>query len=293
LQKGNASSGAVTVAAWLSAARADLSPVIGSEEAARDARLLLGRATGWSAAQVSVAGTEVLNDVLLGTLQAMLARRMQREPLAQILGQWAFYGRRFRVTRDTLTPRPDTETLVDLALAAPFSRVLDLGTGTGAIAVSLLAERAGATGVASDISPAALAVAAENARRHAVAGRLDLVQADWWEGIVGRFDLIVSNPPYVTEAEYARLAPEITRWEPRAALTPGGDGLSAYRTIAGGLAAHLAPGGRCLVEIGAGQGAAVAALLRAAGLEGVAVNHDINKKSRVVSGVMPMGHASE
>jgi release factor glutamine methyltransferase len=157
--------------------------------------------------------------------------------------------------------------------------------------VSLLAERSGATGVATDISPAALAVAAENAERHAVAGRIELVQADWWDGVVGQFDLIVSNPPYVAEADYDRLAPEITRWEPRTALTPGGDGLSAYRIIASGLAAHLAPGGRCLVEIGADQGVAVAALFQAAGLEGVAAYPDINGKDRVVGGVMPRGCA--
>jgi release factor glutamine methyltransferase len=279
----------MTVTGWLTTARAALSPLIGPEEAARDVRLMLGRAAGWSAAQVSVAGPTALSDALLETLQAMLARRMRREPLAQILGDWAFYGRRFRVTRDTLTPRPDTETLIDLALAAPFSRVLDLGTGTGAIVVSLLAERAGATGVANDISPAALAVAAENAQRHAVAERLELVHADWWTGVAGQYDLIVSNPPYVTEADYDRLAPEITRWEPRTALTPGGDGLSAYRIIAGGLAAHLVPGGRCLVEIGADQGVAVADLLKAAGLEAVAVYPDINGKARVVGGVMPTG----
>jgi len=253
--------------------------------------MILAEATGWSAARVGTAAGEALPDAARAVAEAMLARRLSREPLAQILGNWPFYGRSFRVTRDTLTPRPDTETLVDLALTAPFARVLDLGTGTGAIAVTLLAERPEATGVAGDISGAALAVAAGNAARHGVAARLDLRQADWWDGIVGRFELIVSNPPYVTEAEYAGLAPEITEWEPRGALTPGGDGLAAYRAIARGLAAHLAPGGRCLVEIGAGQGAAVAALFQAAGLDGVTVHPDINGKARVVSGAMRPGHA--
>jgi release factor glutamine methyltransferase len=251
---------------------------------------MLAHATGWSAAQVAVAGGAALAPAALARAEAMLARRLAREPLAQIVGEWGFFGRRFAVTRDTLTPRPDTETLVELALGAPFARLLDLGTGTGAIAVSLLAERPGATGVASDVSAPALAVAEANAARHGVAGRLRLVQADWWEGIEGQFDLVVSNPPYVTEAEYADLAPEITLWEPRGALTPGGDGLAAYRAIAAGLAAHLAPGGRCLLEIGAGQGGAVAAILRGAGLDAVAVHPDINGKARVVSGTMPMRH---
>ena len=248
---------------------------------------MLAAATGWSAARVAVARDEALEGGAHGTAEAMLARRLAREPLAQILGEWPFHGRAFRVSRDTLVPRPDTETLVDLALAGPFSRVVDLGTGSGAIAVTLLAERPGAAGTASDISEAALAVAAENARRHDVAGRLRLVRADWWDGIEGRFDLVVSNPPYVTEAEYAGLAPEITDWEPRAALTPGGDGLEAYRRILSGLAGRLDPGGRCLVEIGAAQGPAVAALFVAAGLVAVRVHADLAGKPRVVAGHAP------
>ncbi|MBF9059973.1 peptide chain release factor N(5)-glutamine methyltransferase, partial [Rhodobacterales bacterium HKCCSP123] len=230
-------------------------------------------------------------EVLAGA-EAALGRRLAREPLAQILGAWEFHGRSFKVTRDTLVPRPDTETLVDLALARPFDRLIDLGTGTGAIAVTLLAERGGAGGVASDISGAALAVAAGNAAGHGVGGRLQLIEADWWDGVDGAFDLVVSNPPYVTEAEYAALAPEVTEWEPRGALTPGGDGLSAYRAILAGLRAHLVPGGRCLVEIGAGQGDAVAALFAAAGLADVAVHPDINGKPRVVEGTMPKRHAA-
>ena len=279
--------------AWLAATRARLAPIIGPEDAAREARLILAHVTGQSSARLSVAGDDPLPRAQCDRADAMVTRRIAREPLAQILGQWAFYGRDFTVTRATLTPRPDTETLIDLALAAPWGRVLDLGTGTGAIAVTLLAERARATGLASDISPEALAVARHNALRHDVAQRLGFVQADWWDGIAaapsGRFDLIVSNPPYVTEAEYDELAPEITRWEPRGALTPGGDGLAPYRVISAGLAAHLAPGGLCLVEIGAGQGAAVAGLFAAAGLEEVAVHADINGKPRIVAGRSPKG----
>ena len=281
----------MTLAGWMAGARLRLEPVVGADVVARELRLMMARAMGWSAARVSVAGGEALPEAVVAALEGMLARRLVREPLAQILGEWSFFGREFRVTRDTLVPRPDTETLVELALGRGFGRLLDLGTGTGAIAVSLLAERPEAVGVASDISAAALAVAGENADRHGVTGRLTFVQADWWDGIEGRFDLIVSNPPYVTEAEYAGLAPEITEWEPRGALTPGGDGLGAYRAIAGGLAAHLAPGGRVLLEIGAGQGAAVAGLLGAAGLDAVAVHPDINGKARVVSGAMPLRHA--
>lgn len=281
----------MTAGAWLAHARARLAPVAGAQ-AAREARLILAHVTGWSATRVALEGGAALTPEGLSAAEAALARRLAREPLAQILGAWGFYGRSFRVTRDTLVPRPDTETLVDLALARPFERLIDLGTGTGAIAVTLLAERDGATGVASDISAAALAVAGENAAAHGVAGRLRLVEADWWDGVDGVFDLVVSNPPYVTGAEYATLAPEVTDWEPRGALTPGGDGLSAYRAILDGLAPRLAPGGRCLVEIGAGQGEAVAALFTAAGLDAVAVHPDINGKPRVVEGWMPKRHGA-
>jgi release factor glutamine methyltransferase len=279
----------MTVGGWLAEARARLVPLIGEGEAARDLRLMLMRATGWGAARLGVAGGETLPEPARVLADAMLARRLMREPLAQILGEWAFYGRSFAVTRATLVPRPDTETLVELALAEPFARLIDLGTGSGAIAVTLLAERPEAQGLACDISQDALAVAAQNAARHGVAGRLRFAQADWWAGITGSFDLVVSNPPYVSEAEYAGLAPEITLWEPRAALTPGGDGLSAYRAIVAGLGGHLTPGGSCLVEIGEGQGAAVAGLFRAAGLDDVAVHPDINGKARVVSGRKPPG----
>ena len=273
-----------TIGAWQRAALARLAPVIGPDEAARDLRLILMRATGLSAAHLGVGSGEVLTPTAQAQAEAMLAARLTHQPLAQILGEWAFYGRSFHVSQDTLVPRPDTETLIELALAQPFSRMVDLGTGSGAIAVTLLAERADARGLASDISQAALDMAARNAHRHGVAGRLDLKCADWWAGIAGRFDLIVSNPPYVSAADYAGLAPEITQWEPRAALTTGGDGLSAYRQILGGVAPFLLAEGRCLVEIGADQGRAVAGLFTAAGLVDVAVHADINGKDRVVSG---------
>lgn len=274
----------MTVGDWLARARASLGALADEREAAREARLILQRATGWGAARLGAAGGEGLAEGAARLADAMLARRLEREPLAQILGEWEFYGRPFFVSRATLVPRPDTESLVDLALGAPFGRVLDLGTGSGAIAVTLLAERPEAQGVMSDISPEALEVARRNAARHGVEARLVGVVSDWWAGIEGVFDLVVSNPPYVSEAEHADLAPEILLWEPRAALTPGGDGLSAYRAILAGLGAHLAPGGRCLVEIGATQGEAVAALFREAGLEAVGVHADMTGKARVVSG---------
>jgi release factor glutamine methyltransferase len=217
---------------------------------------------------------------------AYLDRRVAREPTAQILGRWPFYGRDFAVTPEVLTPRPDTETLVEAALAEPFRRLLDLGTGSGILAVTLCAESRGASGLATDISEAALAVARVNAARHGMAERIEFRPGDWWVAVPegAEFDLVVSNPPYVTEAEYTVLATEITRHEPRMALTPGGDGLDAYRAILSGLDGHLAPGGRLAVEIGAGQREAVRDLFEAAGLEDLRVDTDLGGRPRVVRG---------
>jgi release factor glutamine methyltransferase len=205
------------------------------------------------------------------------------------VGARAFWGREFRVTRDVLDPRPETETLVALALAEPFARVLDLGTGSGCILVTLLAERPGARGVGTDISPEALLIAGENAARHGVEERVVLTPSDWFADIGGRYDLIVSNPPYIAEGEMAGLAPEVRDFEPRGALTDEGDGLGAYRVLAAGAPGHLAPGGRLLVEIGPTQGAAVSRLFAEAGLERVAVHPDLDGRDRVVAARRPEG----
>jgi release factor glutamine methyltransferase len=279
-------SGPVSARDWLVLAEARLAPLIGREEARRDARLLLMRASGLTAAGLLAAERDTLPPDAQSLADAFLARRAAREPTAQILGAWPFFGRSFAVTRDVLTPRPDTETLIEAALSEPFSRLADLGTCSGILAVTLLAERPGATGLATDISQAALDVAAQNATAHGVSGRLTLSQGDWWDAVPepARFDLIVSNPPYVTEGAYATLAPEITGFEPRGALTPGGDGLSAYRAILARACDHLAPGGRLIVEIGADQAAPVSGLFSAAGLEDLHVLPDLSGHDRVVLG---------
>lgn len=245
----------------------------GVDDPAGDARRLLAHHAG------DLLPSEALPDPQAWA--ALVARRAARTPMAQILGRRAFWRHDFAVTPDVLDPRPETETLVAAALDGPFSRVIDLGTGSGAILLSLMAERPRAAGTGTDLSEAALAVARGNAR--ALGLRPDLIRADWWGGVEGTFDLVVSNPPYIAEAEMAGLAPELAH-EPRMALTPGGDGLEAYRAIAAGLGAHLAPGGRVIVEIGPTQGAAVSALLRGAGLAEVAVGRDLDGRNRIVSG---------
>jgi release factor glutamine methyltransferase len=197
-----------------------------------------------------------------------------------------FWGRRFRVTPAVLDPRPETETLVAAALEGPpVRRVLDLGTGSGCILLTLLAEWPEARGVGSDISAAALEVAAENARRLGVADRARLVTSDWCAGLAGsceQFGLIASNPPYITGDELAGLAPEVRNHEPLAALSAGGDGLDAYRRIAAGVGPLLAPGGRLLMEIGPHQAEAVGRILTDAGMVVTAVLPDLDGRDRVV-----------
>ena len=219
------------------------------------------------------------------TFAAWVARRAAREPVARILRRRAFWAHEFEVTPDVLDPRADTEALVEAGLSAPFARVLDLGTGSGCVLVSLLHERPDATGLGTDVSEAALAVALRNAAAAGVADRARFVRADWLDGVEGTFDLIVSNPPYVAEAEMAALAPEVRDWDPRGALTPGGDGLGAYRAILAGAPAHLAPGGRVALEVGWTQAAAVTGLMAAAGLAEIAVTRDLGGRERVVSGL--------
>lgn len=250
-----------------------------------DAMALMAHAFGRTVPRYELMG--VLRDPLppeaATRFEAAIAARLKRQPVSQITGSRAFWKHRFEVTPDTLDPRPETETLIALAIEAPFTRLLDLGTGTGAIALSLLAERPGATGTATDLSEAALAVAARNAAALGLADRVTLLRSDWFAEVEGAFDLIVSNPPYITEAEMADLAPEVRDWEPHMALTPGGDGLSAYRAIAASAPAFLAPGGRLLVEIGHRQGPAVVDIFRAAGLDAAGVHTDIDGRDRVVS----------
>jgi release factor glutamine methyltransferase len=254
----------------------------GVEDAPRDARVLLAGAMGVEPSRLTL----ILPDDLPGAAEAgfaaAIAARIARQPVAQILGERLFWGRSFRVTRDTLDPRPETETLVAEALRQPFAKVLDLGTGTGCILLSCLLGMPMAAGTGTDISDAALVVADENARRHGLGGRARFLRSDWFSAVSGRFDLIVSNPPYIAASEMPGLAPEVRDWEPLVALTPGGDGLDAYRAIARGAGARLLPGGRILLEIGPTQGPAVSALLAAEGFVALRILPDMDGRDRVL-----------
>lgn len=252
----------------------------GVPDPARDARLLLAHAMGLASDRLTLELAAVLSPAAGARFDAALAEREARRPVSQITGCRAFWKHRFRVTRDTLDPRPETETLVAAALDLPWRSVLDLGTGTGAILISLLAERPGATGLGVDLSGAALDVARHNA--DAIGVEAGFRVSDWFSAVEGRFDLIVSNPPYIALDEMSGLSPEVREWEPHAALTDGGDGLSAYRHLAAGLAAHLAPAGYFLAEIGPTQGAKVVDILRAAGMDDAVILSDLDRRDRVV-----------
>lgn len=262
-----------------------------------DARLLLCHAAGLThEAYIARAGGE-LGGAAAARLDALIARRLAREPVSRIIGTREFYGRGFLVDRHALDPRPDTETLIEAALGlvarqglstAPLS-LLDLGTGTGCILVTLLAELPKARGLGTDISGEALELAAANTRRIGVADRASFMVADWLDGVDGSFDLIVSNPPYIASAEIAGLPEEVSGHDPRLALDGGPDGLAAYRRIATRAAQALAPNGKILVEIGFSQADQVAEIFAKAGLTldgDSAIRRDLAGRARlVVAGV--------
>ncbi|WP_397542990.1 peptide chain release factor N(5)-glutamine methyltransferase [Roseovarius salis] len=260
----------------------------GIDGAALEARRIMAVAMQVAPDRVSLMQTESLSGTAEDRLGRLAARRCAREPLSHILGVRAFHRHEFRVTAEVLDPRPETETLVEAACAVPFETVLDLGTGSGCILLSLLAARPLARGVGTDISQAALAVAQENATRLGLDDRCRLREADWFDGIEGKYDLVVSNPPYIAAAEMAGLAPELEH-EPRGALTDGGDGLSAYRTITARVGAYLVPGGRLMVEVGWRQGPEVAGMMHRAGLTEVRILPDLDGRDRVVSGRQDAG----
>lgn len=255
----------------------------GLPDAATDARALLAHALQIDPSRLTLVLPDPIASDAAQRFDAGITARLARQPVAQITGQRLFWGRRFRVTQDTLDPRPETEVLVAEALAAPFTRLLDLGTGTGCILLSLLADRPMATGTGVDLSAAALMVARGNAESLGLADRAEFALSDWFSAVQGRFDLIVSNPPYISQAEMADLAPEVRNWEPARALTPGGDGLDAYRQIAARAADHLMDEGRLLLEIGPTQADAVSQMLGSAGFQCIRCLRDLDGRPRVIS----------
>ena len=266
----------------LKAARVD-SPVI-------DARLLVEAATGASRSDIVTDPYREVAPEALAVLDGYVERRSRREPVSRILGRRGFWKIMLQVTPAVLSPRPDTETVVQEALAHFDAHrrfdVLDLGVGSGAILLAILAERPLARGLGADVSDEALAVARDNAAHLGLEGRLALLRGDWTEGMAdSSFDLVVSNPPYIPEGDIASLDPEVREHDPHLALNGGADGLDHYRRLAPEVMRVLRPGGLFLLEIGHDQSEAVQGLMRRAGAEGVRTVRDLCDRDRVVAGV--------
>lgn len=262
----------------------------GLDSPALDARLLLCAACGIRHAELVTDPDAPIGAEAAALLVRQAARRLAGEPVSRILGRREFWGLDFVVTPDVLDPRPDTETIVETALdelggrRGDALRILDLGTGTGAILAALLAECPRAFGVAVDRSEAAALVAKANLERLGLGGRSAVLVGDWAGALSGAFDLVVSNPPYIPEAEIARLDREVRLHDPHAALSGGGDGFDAYRLVARDAARLLASGGSAVIEAGQGQAQGIADLLEAAGLAPQPCRADLAGIPRAVIG---------
>lgn len=261
----------------------------GIESSRLDAELLMAAAAGVSREAV-ITGSIELSPAILKKFDGMVARRERREPIAYILGRKEFYSLDFEVTPAVLIPRPETEFVVGAALefiaGTPNARVLDIGTGSGAISIAIAANAPHASVTAVDISAEAIAVASRNARRHRVEDRVTLRRGDCFDVLdgpaLGSFDVIVSNPPYLDDAEIASLEADVRGFEPRLAISAGAGGLDIMRRIAAGAPAHLVHDGELIVEVAAVQAAVVAKLVEEAGLRVVTVINDFAGHPRVV-----------
>jgi release factor glutamine methyltransferase len=253
----------------------------------------LAHATGLSIEQLIARGNKMAPATVAAALRELTARRIQREPMAYILGEREFWGLPFKVSPAVLVPRPDSETVIEAALALLADRnrpwrILDLGLGSGCLLLTLLREFPTARGVGLEVSEAALAVARSNAAALEVGARAELLLGDWrepgWRARVGGpFDLLVSNPPYIEAGAIAGLMPEVGRFEPKLALDGGPDGLAAYRAIAAEAPRLIAPGGRLLLEAGEGQAPEIHKIFQSTGFVAKAPWKDLGGIDRVVS----------
>jgi release factor glutamine methyltransferase len=267
----------------------------GIDSAEADARLLIAHALDVERATVLTHGNRELAPKEVKAIDALATRRLRHEPVARIVGHKEFWSLLLAVNDAVLVPRPETETVVELALDMVIGdalrmekvRVLDIGTGTGALLLALLSELKEAYGTGTDISAEALAVASANAERHGLAARCAFVCCDIATGVAGPFDLIVSNPPYVMHDEIATLAPDVRDYDPSLALDGGADGLMSYRAIAQVAAGLLRPEGQVIVELGAGQEQQVRTLFTNAGLEVIAARSDLAGIPRALAAKAP------
>jgi release factor glutamine methyltransferase len=248
-----------------------------------DARIIVGHALGLDHTALAAQSSRMLAAAEAGAIAALSARRLKREPVARILGRKEFWGLALKVNAETLLPRPETETVVEATLAAldcesrrsRAPRIVDLGTGSGALLLALLSELPSASGIGTDISFAALRCARDNAAALGLSARASFVACDYGTALRGPVDILVSNPPYVARADIAGLQAEVRDFDPRRALDGGPDGLDSYRAIAPHAARLLAPDGILVLELGQGQLGSVTSILAAAGLAPVKPRYDL------------------
>ena len=255
------------------------------DTARRDARLLAAAAMEINTAQVTLKALDHVSKQQQDHFESMIEQRRNFKPVSRILGKRQFWNRWFEISPDVLDPRGDSEVLVNSALQQKADRILDLGTGSGILALTLLSEWPDARAVGVDICEKALLIAQRNAVQHEVSDRFQAQKSDWFEAISGQFDLIVSNPPYIGEDEIPHLDPDVRLYDPMIALSPGRDALLAYQNIASDAIGYLKPGGRLLVEIGFRQGEAVRALFASNGLKSIEIIQDLNGLDRVVRAI--------
>ena len=255
----------------------------GIEGAARDARILTAFALEIPISELSLKIDEQVSEQIINELEKFILRRIDREPISKILGRRDFWGRTFSINENVLDPRGDTETLIDFVIEKPVKSVLELGTGSGAIAITLACEWKEVHVTAIDISEDALSLAKINAEKFNVQNKIHFLKSDWFETVRGSFDLIISNPPYIGLVEQDEIAAEVIKYDPQIALFAGRDGLEAYKRIIPNLAKFLNPDGLVVLETGASQSNQVKNMMNAVGFIDAKIVKDLSGKDRLIA----------
>ena len=255
----------------------------GIEGAARDARILTAFALEIPISELSLKINQQVSEKIIVELEKLILRRINREPISKILGRRDFWGRTFSINENVLDPRGDTETLIDFVIEKPVKSVLELGTGSGAIAVTLACEWKEVHVTATDISKNALSLAKINAEKFNVQNKIHFLTSDWFENVKGAYDLIISNPPYIGLTEQDEISAEVIKYDPEIALFAGRDGLDAYRRIIPSLTKFLNPDGFVALETGASQSNQVKNMMNAVGFIDAKIVKDLSGKDRLVA----------
>ena len=255
----------------------------GIEDAARDARILTAFAFEIPISELSLKINQQVSEKIIFEIEKLILRRINREPISKILGRRDFWGRTFSINENVLDPRGDTETLIDFVIEKPVKSVLELGTGSGAIAITLACEWKEVHVTAVDISEDALLLAKLNAEKFNVQNKIHFLKSDWYDNVKGLFDLIISNPPYIGLAEQDELSSEVIKYDPEIALFAGRDGLDAYKKIIPNLPKFLKPDGFVVLETGASQSNQVKKMMNAVGFIDAKIVKDLSGKDRLVA----------